>query len=164
MSERKENGQADLQDRKSFLSSLVMAGGLTAGYGFFVAYAVKMFMSGHDPKKAWLYVTEAEKVPKGATINYISPIGETAIITRLAEKGEADEFVALSDVCPHLGCRVHWEPAQNRFLCPCHNGQFDRSGRPLAGPPKDANQYLTRYPVKVENGLLYIQVAIESLS
>jgi len=164
MSEQNDKRRDEQQDRRSLLSSLLMAGGLTAGYGCFFAYAGKMFVSGHDPKKAWLYVTEAQRVPKGATINYTSPAGETVIITRMADTGSADDFVALSDVCPHLGCRVHWEQAQDRFVCPCHGGQFDRTGRPLAGPPKKGNQYLTRYPVKIEKGLLYIRVAVESLA
>ena len=164
MSEQSQKGQAEVQDRRKAMSSLLMAGGLTAGYGCFFGYAAKMFVSGHDPKKAWLYVTAAGKMSKGATIRYTSPTGETVIITRMGDSGAVDDFIALSDVCPHLGCRVHWDPAKDRFICPCHNGQFDRVGRPLAGPPAQANQQLTRYPLRIDNGLLYILVAVEGLS
>lgn len=42
---------------------------------------------------------------------------------------------AMSATCTHLGCRVRWDGAANRFKCPCHGGEYDASGRVLAGPP-----------------------------
>lgn len=32
------------------------------------------------------------------------------------------DFVAMSNVCTHLGCRVRWISDKNIFFCPCHNG------------------------------------------
>ena len=32
---------------------------------------------------------------------------------------------ALSSVCPHLGCSIAWHDDKNKFICPCHNGQFE---------------------------------------
>ena len=55
--------------------------------------------------------------------------------------------------CTHLGCPYHWEAAQQRFVCPCHGGQFDATGKVLAGPPP---RPLDRYETKVENGTLYM--------
>ncbi len=71
--------------------------------------------------------------------------------------------MALSSTCPHLGCKVHWEAPENRFFCPCHNGAFDPSGRAIAGPPAEAGQSLGRYPLRIEGGLLYIEVPTERL-
>ena len=51
-----------------------------------------------------------------------------------------------------------------RFFCPCHNGAFDPQGRATEGPPAAAEQSLTRFPLKVENGLLYIQVPLDAVS
>ena len=82
----------------------------------------------------------------------------------LADGDTADAFVALSSICPHLGCQVHWEPQNDRFFCPCHNGAFDASGKPTEGPPATAGQELTRFPLQVMNGLLFIQVPMQSVN
>jgi Rieske Fe-S protein len=58
---------------------------------------------------------------------------------------------------------VHWEPNNDRFFCPCHNGAFDKSGQPTAGPPKAANQPLIQFPLKVENGLLFVEAPLTSV-
>ena len=63
-------------------------------------------------------------------------------------------YVALSNICTHLGCRVRWVEDQQTFFCPCHNGVFDKTGEVVSGPPPRA---LDQYPIKVEDGQLYIQ-------
>jgi Rieske Fe-S protein len=55
---------------------------------------------------------------------------------------------------------VHWEAQNDRFFCPCHNGAFDRQGNATAGPPAAAGQALLRFPLRLENGLLFIEVPI----
>lgn len=45
------------------------------------------------------------------------------------------EYRALSATCTHLGCTVQYKADQHRIWCACHNGQFDLSGRNIAGPP-----------------------------
>lgn len=63
------------------------------------------------------------------------------------------DFVALSNICTHLGCRVRWIAEDNSFFCPCHNAQFDKDGKVIAGPPPRA---LDRFEVKVENDQLFV--------
>jgi cytochrome b6-f complex iron-sulfur subunit len=46
---------------------------------------------------------------------------------------ESDRPIALDRTCTHLACSVHWK--KDRFVCPCHNGLFDRSGNVLGKPP-----------------------------
>lgn len=66
---------------------------------------------------------------------------------------DGQHFVALSNVCTHLGCRVHWNSDKQEFICPCHNGVFDKQGNVVAGPPP---RPLNRFQSKVENGKLWI--------
>lgn len=64
------------------------------------------------------------------------------------------EFIAFSNICTHLSCRVRWIDDQDQFFCPCHNAVFDRNGLVVSGPPP---RPLDRYQVKVEDDQIYIQ-------
>ncbi|MCH7685447.1 MAG: ubiquinol-cytochrome c reductase iron-sulfur subunit [Planctomycetes bacterium] len=154
-------------DRRTFLSrlsSLAMALGLTAGYGMFAALIGRFLFPAGSTAKSWQFLTDLDSIEPGQSLLYQAPAGQRIAVTRLQAAGTADDFIALSSVCPHLGCQVHWESQNNRFFCPCHNGAFDESGNPIAGPPKDAGQSLSRYPLKVENGLLFIEIPTESFT
>ncbi len=60
-------------------------------------------------------------------------------------------FLALSIVCPHLGCSVMWDEARQQFDCPCHSSAFDRQGIVLSSP---APRPLDYFPVIIEEGKL----------
>jgi len=68
--------------------------------------------------------------------------------------GKSDAFKILSPVCPHLGCSVQWQDAQNKFICPCHSGSFAADGERLGGPPPRSMDSLES---KVENGTLKVR-------
>ncbi len=36
--------------------------------------------------------------------------------------------------CPHMGCRLNWNPAEATWDCPCHGSRFNRNGQLLSGP------------------------------
>lgn len=36
--------------------------------------------------------------------------------------------------CPHMGCRLEWNPQEESYDCPCHGSRFDRKGRLIDGP------------------------------
>lgn len=63
------------------------------------------------------------------------------------------DFIAMSNVCTHLGCHVRWVDSQEQFFCPCHNAVFDKDGEVVMGPPPAP---LSRFEVKEEDGQLYI--------
>ncbi len=69
-----------------------------------------------------------------------------------------DGFRVLSDVCPHLGCRVHWQPAEGTFLCPCHMGIFDAEGSAVSGPPAEAAQNLARLDTVVRGNSVFVLI------
>jgi quinol---cytochrome c reductase iron-sulfur subunit, bacillus type len=69
-----------------------------------------------------------------------------------ASEGGAD-FVALSTRCMHLGCPVRFVAAAQRFICPCHGGVYDFTGKVSGGPPV---RPLDRFYVRVQNGQLEV--------
>jgi Rieske Fe-S protein len=64
------------------------------------------------------------------------------------------DFVALSNICTHLGCRVRWIVEDEIFFCPCHNGVFNKEGEVVSGPPP---RPLDRFEVKVQDDQLFIK-------
>ena len=38
--------------------------------------------------------------------------------------------------CPHMGCRLEWNPEEETWDCPCHGSRFDQEGRLIDDPAK----------------------------
>ena len=36
--------------------------------------------------------------------------------------------------CPHMGCRLEWNPEEESYDCPCHGSRFDREGHLIDDP------------------------------
>jgi menaquinol-cytochrome c reductase iron-sulfur subunit len=97
--------------------------------------------------------------PRRADFRYTSEAGYTAeSVTAFAYvvpgEGEGSTAVVLSPICTHMGCNVEWSDEKQRFLCPCHGGQYTADGRNVAGPPP---RPLDRLAARVEDGVLKIQ-------
>ena len=59
---------------------------------------------------------------------------------------------ALSQKCPHLGCRVPFCESSGRFECPCHGSVFDLGGEYVQGP---APRGMDRFELSVvDDGLV----------
>jgi len=41
---------------------------------------------------------------------------------------------AVSPVCTHVGCHVHWNNAERSWDCPCHGARYSPTGKVLNGP------------------------------
>lgn len=52
----------------------------------------------------------------------------------LAGEGDPDAAHSPAPRCPHLGCRLSWNPDEETWDCPCHGSRFDRQGTLLEGP------------------------------
>ena len=66
-------------------------------------------------------------------------------------------FTVFDARCTHLGCGYSFVPETRVFQCPCHGGRFDpKSGAVLGGP---LSRPLDRLPTKVEDGVLFVQIA-----
>jgi cytochrome b6-f complex iron-sulfur subunit len=65
--------------------------------------------------------------------------------------------VVFSAVCSHLGCLVSYHKDRQEFVCPCHGGKYDLTGRNISGPPPAP---LTRFPLKIQDGMLFVGVKV----
>lgn len=158
-----EDGELDRRGVLARASAYAMGAGLVTSYGCFAAMAGRYLYPARPAPKAWMYVAEVAGFGVGSSLTYTAPDGATVAVARQKSAGNVDDFIALSSTCPHLGCKVHWEGQNQRFFCPCHNGVFDPSGAPVSGPPFEAGQSLPRFPLRIEGGLLYIEVGLEGL-
>ncbi len=140
----------------TWLSGLGMIAGLALSYGKLGAFMGRFLVPTRAADRGWMFVAETAKLGVGDALLFRTPAGASINIARQGP-GEGD-FVALSSTCPHLGCQVYWEADKDRFFCPCHNGTFDPTGKATGGPPGEAGQELPRYPLKVEGGLLYVEL------
>lgn len=61
----------------------------------------------------------------------------------------AENLMAIYQVCVHLGCLVPYIPSEKRFICPCHGSTYERDSKYVRGP---APRNLDQFPVRVVNG------------
>lgn len=62
------------------------------------------------------------------------------------------KLLALSAVCPHLGCAVGYDANAKSFLCPCHNSKWSDAG--VIFPNSPAKRDLDPLPIEVKDGRL----------
>ncbi len=146
----------------ALLSRIVMLSGLVGAYGFLASFFAR-FLYPTRSETDWYFLATLADFPVGHSKSYVSPAGARVLVTRRARDNEATDFIAFSSTCPHLGCQVHWEPHNQRFFCPCHNGVFRPDGKAIEGPPAKAGQELPRYELMLDRGQLFIGLNPEQL-
>ena len=124
-----------------------------------VAYLVEPALKSNQGE-GWIQLGSTAKIEVGVpTLFKVNIQRQTGWVTNEEELSayvlteDAREFIAMSNVCTHLGCRVRWIADKQGFYCPCHNGVFAKDGTVISGPPP---RPLNRYEVKVENDQLFI--------
>jgi glycine/D-amino acid oxidase-like deaminating enzyme/nitrite reductase/ring-hydroxylating ferredoxin subunit len=65
--------------------------------------------------------------------------GDSAIVdaegeTFAAYRAPDGELFAVSPVCTHVGCKVHWNSVETSWDCPCHGSRFRPDGTVIEGP------------------------------
>lgn len=108
--------------------------------------------------------TSAEKEPERPASLLRVPIAEISGDERTVReilgvpvefRREGGEIVAISMLCSHQMCRVDWQPEDQRYLCPCHDGLFDADGEVVYGPPR---RPLRRLTVRLEGDTAVVDV------
>lgn len=113
--------------------------------------------------ESWRPVGPASAFRVGETVKVTFPSadakpwsGATGATAAWLRRDDTDAFTAFSLNCTHLGCPVRWVAGAKLFMCPCHGGVFYQDGAVAAGPPPRA---LTRYPVRVREGQVFVQTS-----
>ena len=143
----KESGRRDFLKKAWMILGAVAAGEL-----------VYFFISLLKPSR------ELNKSKPGSTVRVIGDIDDFLPgtvtpdrINKLFIVRESDGgFLALSLICPHLGCSVLWNESKKQFDCPCHSSAFDKYGVVINSP---APRPLDYYPVLLEAGKVKVDVS-----
>lgn len=154
--------EKDQLSRRNFLA--ITTGAIGAVIGIVMAIPAVAYIVGPALQRRtgenWVRLGPTSKVELGnPTLFKTSVENQTGWIVSedelsvyvLTEDGR--EYIALSNICTHLGCRVRWINDQGQYFCPCHNAAFDKIGLVVSGPPPKP---LDRYETKVEDDQLYI--------
>ena len=119
--------------RREFARYLALGAGILAGGNVGLAIWTQLRTINTGSPRALVALND---VPVGETYLFAYPSSDDpAILLRVADR----EVVAFSQKCTHLGCVVYYEADEDRWHCPCHEGNFDaRTGAVLSGPPPRA--------------------------
>ena len=162
-----ERGALDAQPapitRRSFFVVLVGIG--TAGMGALLAVPVLRFvlypLYTKTRRLGWSHAGAFEefanlKQPLRRTLDITQRDGWREVISSQSvyiTRGGDGQLRVLSAICPHLGCSISWQSAQDGFVCPCHGGKFAPDGTRISGPPPRGMDVL---PHKVDDGKLLV--------
>lgn len=155
MSETPTNGK-----RRTFLWGAMVAS-LAAAYGTLTSYAVSfIFPRRREGPPQRLFIGFARELDTGDSKSVPLPSGDQLIVSNTGnvDAVTGSPFSGFSNQCPHLGCKVHWEAGNQRFVCPCHQGVFTPDGVAVEGPPAKANQKLRAYAIELDGDSMYAVV------
>lgn len=122
------------QNRRQFLvNGWKVGGALLVGAAGYTAYeALRPLTTGASGAK--LSLGDPKAFPTG-TATYFSE-------GRLFVVNAKGDLFALSQKCPHLGCKVPFCKSSGRFECPCHGSIYDLAGEYITGPsPRGMDRY-----------------------
>jgi len=130
------------------------------GLGFLVP-SLKLLFPVDSRAKELVYfpLIEEDEIPrtgaKKAEVVFTASGNERK--TRVFVVSSPEGPAVFSATCSHLGCLVNYHKEKREFVCPCHGGRYDLTGKNIAGPPPAP---LTRLPVKVQGGVLFVGVKV----
>ncbi len=142
--------------RRSFVTGVVsILGGIIAAIvglpaiGYLISPALK-----RESADEWVPLGLVEDLPEGEPtlfsftrtkqVGWERTANSYGVYVMRMANGELDVF---SNVCTHLSCRVSWKDDVQEYVCPCHDGRFDKDGSVVDGPPP---RPLDRYEYRME--------------
>lgn len=80
------------------------------------------------------YVTDRETIPLSQLVPGAAAIVKFENETLAAYRDPDGKLFAVSPVCTHMKCRVHWNGVEKSWDCPCHGSRFATDGTVIEGP------------------------------
>jgi len=107
-------------------------------------------------RKASEFKVEDDPFPIADGKFFIVKVAPDASVKPVADENgsiNAENIMAIYQVCVHLGCLVPYIPSEKRFICPCHGSTYERDTKYVRGPaPRDLDQF----PVTVVNDTIVV--------
>ncbi|NLP36494.1 MAG: Rieske (2Fe-2S) protein [Firmicutes bacterium] len=99
---------------------------------------------------SWVQALKTADLKPGTMVN-VKLNGQNILIAQVNE-----QYFALLNDCPHLGCLLHRGKLQDYELtCPCHDWIFDiRTGEFVTAPEIT----IPTYPVRIEAGQIFVNL------
>ena len=97
------------------------------------------------------------KIDVGAASNFANGTSTYVAGGRFYVVNAGDQVFALSQKCPHLGCKIPFCDSSGRFECACHGSVFDLGGEYIKGP---SPRGMDRYFVKADGDNLVVDTAV----
>ena len=142
-----EAAAEDEVTRREFARYLVLgAGAMAVGNIGLAAWTQLRSINVGEPRS----IVGLAEVAVGDTYLFRYPTdADPAVLLRVSDA----EVVAFSQKCTHLGCVVYFQPDDDRWHCPCHEGNFDATtGTVLSGPP---TRPLGKIDVEIRDGEIW---------
>jgi cytochrome b6-f complex iron-sulfur subunit len=140
----------DDEGRRRFLSQAVMGFGMLFGIGTLGFRFIQFLLPTHKQQQAEAVLIGAEsRIPLGEALP-MDLGGHKILVLKTA-----DGVAAFSRRCTDLGCLVSWNKEREQFICPCHQGTFDKTGLNIAGPPP---RPLDRFHIVKRGEQLYVNL------
>lgn len=108
-------------NRRDFLKTL---GFFSIGLSLYVVYKNLTHLSRPPSKRIYLSTEELKRFGR-------LYLGDEFILIK-----KDNDFSVYSRRCPHLGCKLNYDPVEELIICPCHKSKFNLDGRYLEGPAK----------------------------
>ncbi len=146
--------------RREFIKKALyrIAGLLGLGY-LFTFFRTLEPLPGRKKKLAWFPLLPEEEMPRAGVrkTEVAYTVNNRERKSRVFIVASSAGVIVLSAVCSHLGCLVNYRKELKEFVCPCHGGKYDITGRNISGPPPAP---LTRLPVKMEKGMMMVGIKV----
>lgn len=66
------------------------------------------------------------------SLHTASGLGKRLLPAKKRKTGDGQHTVVRR--CPHMGCRLEWNPEEKTYECPCHGSRFNKNGELLDNP------------------------------
>lgn len=149
-----------MKSRREFISNALIGLLGLFGLGFLVpGLAILSPAGGRSKKTVYFPLAAEEEIPRaGVKKNeLVYTVAGRQRKARVFIVGSVKGPVVLSATCSHLGCLVNYQREKAEFVCPCHGGRYDITGKNVAGPPPAP---LNSLPIRIEDGFLLVGLRV----